>query len=345
MSEMDKVLVWPFSIKPINDLIESPETGVSIAKYRTGASIRRTYQDKPLAKFTAKFLVSPLDESYEDDMVWFRKIEDGLGTVLFKNPHADFEHSVILGIANGVQTSWVIPCVDWVGTPRIYADNVIQSLISIYYDGPNCLNFSQSICDYDYSDLIESGPVVATADKSYDILNSAYNRPVTKCVKTVGGIGYLSANVNLPVNLSQHINVMVDARGDAAIDPIARADSFNGTAIQITDDEWSVATKSLIVGGPTTVINNVGLYFTSGEAGTVYSGAMALTRGDIDVWYPGDVRMPVVVFNTAPAVGTIIKSKIDEANIMLRVMVSSVSHKIYPDGNRIITVKFEETEE
>lgn len=346
MSELDKVLVWPLSIRPVNKLSNAPKTGVTVAKYRTGAEIRRTYQDAPLASFKAVFFASPLHESYEDDMVWFRAIEDGIGSFLFMNPHQDFWLNDVIGIGDGVRTTWVLPYLNWLGTPIIHSGNELISDLTIFNDGPNLLNFNSSIANWDSGDMEAEVGTVAGKSRSYNGTGRCYNRGNVSVV--VGNImfpGNTSVSASVSIADGDSINGIADVRGDPAVSchVILSLDSglVNGSAVSISESEWEEAIATTIASGSRT-LDEVSVFSASSSDRTHYIGALGITRGDLMTWYPGSVRMPVVVFDSPPALGAVISSKVEKANRMLKVTARSVSHAIDPDGNRFITVTLDE---
>ena len=345
MSELDKQLVWPIDIQPVNDLSNSPMSGITIAKYRTGAEIRRTHYDAPLASFNAKFFTSPLLDSYDDDMAWFKFIESGLHSFLFMDPHKLKHPTAYLGIGDGVKTTWVIPFYDWSAVPIVYVDGAIDDGAIVHVDGPNMLSLAQSLVDWDSGELTSVGSTVS-ASRDYLSAGRQYNLPCSKAIKDSAGWELLDAEVNAVSSVTHKLNGMIEARGERNAG--ARIADINGLTGGTSYDEWTAqyATKDYgggLLVGP--VKCSAVFAESSGTPTTYYVGALAMTHGDLMTWYPGGIRMPVVEFVTAPVAGKLITAQTDNTNVMIRMAARSVSHDIQPDGNRFVTVKLDEVPE
>lgn len=342
MSELAKQLVWPTWITPVNDLANSPKTGVTVAAYRTGAEIRRTYQDRALAVFSARFFLSPLLDGYEDDMVWFRSIEDGLGTFLFMNPHKDYNFRDIIGVGDGVRTTWVAHYVNNDGKPHVYRDNRLAVNYQLH-PAPNILSFAQSLGDFNSGELSDYGTGVFTGSSDHRVANNCYNRSVTKIVNASPTASFCYGLEHVKILDGHNFNALCDVIGGTLIDGVAVLDASAGPDTPVVTDGWTAIIMTVTSPG-TTIHGSPGGGIGS-TPGIVYVGAIAGTHGDLMTWYPGEVEMPTIVFNTPPAVGSIIAYGSEIANRMVRVKCSSLKHAVQPDGNRFIDVTLEEVPE
>jgi len=344
MTELAKQIVWPLNIQPVNELGYNPQSGITRAAYLTGAEIRRTYQTKALESFTAKFFLSPLLDNYEDDMVWFKWLEKGTASFLFMDPHRSVWPNDVIGVGDGTRTTWVLPYVNWLGDPMIYSDGAYDDAVTVYSDGPNLLNFNQSVGNFGSMEFREYGTAVITKSIEQFIIRGCYNRGVTKIVNTLLVNAFVYSPLSIvPLEIGDTVVMLCDVMGKSSVESCAVINASVGATGYLTDGEWSVQETSF----QATVATNVGGFGggIANTSGTAYVGAMIAARGDINVWYPGSLRMPVVVFDSAPAAGAVISSRVDRANKMLRMVCRSVSHAIKPDGNRFVTVKMQEVPE
>lgn len=355
MSQLDKQLVWPLDIKPVNDLSSAMKTGITTASYRTGAEIRRTYQDAPLASFDAEFFVSPLLNNYEDEMAWFRFVEYGMRPLLFMNPHRESYPVRVIGTGDGVRTTWVAPFVGWNGDVVVYKNGTMQndpsipgSAAKVYSDGPNLLSFGRSLADWNAGDISVDTSCTAVSTRKYLSAGFQYNRGITQIDKIDTPFGGVHVFVDIDLDNTERLNGIADIKGlvgtNAKVYFSTSAGVVSGSLAAISEDEWT----ALYVSDTATAVKNYSALRTTLETNdlaTYYLGAFGITRGDLLTWYPGTVRMPTIVFATPPAKGEQISVHVSKANVMLRMVPRSVAHAIMPDGNRFITVKLEEVPE
>lgn len=351
MAQANKVLIWPPDLKPSNELSITPMTGVTRAKYMTGAGVARTFYDRPLMKISAKFFLSPLlDDVYDAHIAWLNHIQSGDVPFLFMNPHPEVWMNEILGITDGTQKAWVVPFTGMTSGVTAYLDGALTATPSVYYDGPNLVeDHADSLCSrYNKVNITSDTGVSLGTGASYISPLSAYGEQALLVSVGAGYSGngiYIDFSTDISVALNKGLNVFFEAYGDASFK--AGIDATFGTPVTLTNTTRNVVTHSITPGASNTystfrfACNTTSLCSAS-------SSIFAITRGDIDVWYPSNVRMPVIEFASAPTSGQIISAQYGGTsgytarNRMLRCFATSVSHAIEPDGNRFATVVMEE---
>jgi len=353
MSAFKKVLVWPEHLKPVNELTLKPDSGISVAKYATGSELRRTYYDKPLAEFSAKFFLSPLLSTYNEDMAWFNALETGIDSFLFMDPHKRSLRNVI-GIGNGVRTTWVVPYSNLGPDVFIFRNGELQKAFStasdylITIDGPNLLGYYPSFSDPSSGELVADPNVSLNDAIEYRVADNNYNMFTSKLNKAAVW-GGLRCACSISIADGRYINHLFEAvvpdanQAVGGIKSNLTIDTGNTVSPRQTPSigKWgNYVYTHQVTGDSNLIISRV--MTEAADTGIYYVGAQALTRGDLLEWYPGNVLLPVIVFLTPPAAGDTISAMSSEANMMMKMKATGISHAISPDGNRFITVRLKE---
>ncbi len=347
MAMMNKVFVWPDYLRPVNDFTMTPKSGITRAKYRTGAEIRRTFYDKPLLDINAKFIISPIEDDFERQMMWFSFLESGVKSFLFKNPHPESYPTVFCGVSSGGDTTFVAPVVNFTGSHRVNVNGKPYYQRSVYTDGPNMLSFGQSLGDPSLGNFVPDADVTVSASIYSSALLNAYSFKQARIAKNATAS---DAALRLPipdvsVSSGEIFTAMTDVIGNTGVDfaagVIVGGGDIVGTYLNPNLNEWTVGSVTATVPADD-VVQGLAHYMDPDAQLTHYIGAATLARGDLSVWYPGDVRMPVIVMNAPLPEGDLVTYVPDSGNEMLMCSVDEISYDIKPDGMRIVSVKMHE---
>lgn len=346
-------IYWPSYLKPIKIINKTGTWGISKAKYNTGVEIVRSYQDKELATLAFSVYLDPqLTENYNKSLRFLHYICGSLNPFWFHFPHPTQQLDVIVGVGDGVKTTFVAPMVvDSPGVLYPTVSGIPPASYTVHDDGPNVLTALES--EAEESLFTTTGVGTKSSDPAVSVSFPFSIGDAMKMNTAAATFLALSPIGVIPAVPGDLFTAVLIASADSASLHTARVRlayydaglGITGTFVtNIALDETGrrfIITVSGVAPALTVWAGWRGGVDATGSGDEFIHGA-GISHGDLDQLWHGADALPVIEFGTAPADGAIIRARAPSASPVLYMRADSVGANLNAIGAREVKVKIRE---